>query len=155
MNYDFDVSMLNIADDFYNAYLRCREGKNPQKLSNGSTKFECVNIPAIVNGSFAIEVYLKYLILQKQKRDFDKHDIKWLFFKLSKDDKKILKSRISSKLNKFLTFDDSLKIIDKSFIDWRYVYERGDFDFGLNSTLTTIDIFLTEIRKYCLERTLN
>ena len=31
MNHNFDTSILNIAEDFYHAYSRCLEEKNPTK----------------------------------------------------------------------------------------------------------------------------
>ena len=59
---DFNVSIRNIANDFYSAYKRCIEGKNPHIDEYGRHVMEVVNVPAIVNAAFACELYLKLLI---------------------------------------------------------------------------------------------
>ena len=48
MEYDFRTDILLIADDFYDAYKRCREGKNPVHF-DGAIKYSACNVPAIVN----------------------------------------------------------------------------------------------------------
>ena len=48
MEYDFRTDIVLIADDFYDAYKRCREGKNPVHIGN-RVKFSAFHIPAIVN----------------------------------------------------------------------------------------------------------
>lgn len=62
--YNFDVSIINIADDFFEAYKRCKEGKNPRS-NHGCIAFSVVNIPAIVNAAFASELYLKSMLPKK------------------------------------------------------------------------------------------
>ena len=64
MEYDFRTDILLIADDFYDAYKRCREGKNPVHF-DGAIKYSACNIPAIVNGSFALELYFKIMLPPK------------------------------------------------------------------------------------------
>ena len=81
--YDFDTSILNIADDFYEAYLRCAEGKNPTVDEYNRTRYEVVNVPAIVNGAFAIELYIKSMSRAgKRKLQKMKHNIKDLLLTL-------------------------------------------------------------------------
>lgn len=81
MEYDFRTDILLIADDFYDAYKRCREGKNPVHF-DGAIKYSACNIPAIVNGSFALciripirielRIYSAWIIDQKsQSQKFD------------------------------------------------------------------------------------
>ena len=151
MNYDFDTSILNIADDFYKAYLRCGKGDNPQTI-DGVIKLECLNVPAISNGAFSMELYLKYLIILNRVKKIISHDFTYLFGLLDKGTNEELRKRISAKLDSHMSFDECLRGIDNAFTYWRYIHEKDNLGYGLNMTLKILDIFLVEIRNYCLEK---
>ena len=145
MNYDFDCSIKLIANDFYEAYIRCTEGKNIETIGN-TTILHVVNVPAIVNGSFAIELYLKSMIEKKNIKD---HNLYFLFNCLDESMKsKIIREIEPQLINERLKFDEALMKISDSFIYWRYIYEKDNFGIGLNITLKLLNIFIEVIKKY-------
>lgn len=144
-NPGFDTSILNIADDFYNAYLRCLEGKNPVVDKFNRIKYEVANVPAIVNGAFAIELYIKSKLLEKTEG----HNLRLLYNKLDQELKDGIKSEIESKIDKrFTSFNKLFKTIANAFEYWRYIHEKNDLGYGLNITLNNLSIFVETIRKF-------
>lgn len=147
MNHDFDTSITNIADDFYEAYLRCLEGKNPKVDKYNRTRYEVVNVPAIVNGSFAIELYIKSMSkASKSKLKRMKHNIKDLLSTLDQSIQDEIKKEVEPKLENYQTYDDCLDGINNAFAFWRYIHTKKDFGFGLNDTLKALPLFLNVIR---------
>lgn len=59
--YDLQTNILLQAQDFYEAFNRCIEGKNPHIDEKGRYTSFVANIPAIVNGAFACELYFNCL----------------------------------------------------------------------------------------------
>lgn len=120
--YDFDVSIIKIADDFFEAYNRCKESKNPRS-NHGGIAFSVVNIPAIVNAAFASELYLKSMLTKK----FKKHNLKFLFDKLPGEIQKELEKQIKPEfdaLNWEKDFMGYLVDIGNVFEFWRYIHEK-------------------------------
>ena len=77
------ITIIDIADDFYEAFERCGEEKNTRRDELGRTVSDVVNIPKIVNGTFALELYLKSFISKRQIRIRKlKHNISDIFFAL-------------------------------------------------------------------------
>ena len=147
MNCGFDTSIINIADDFYEAYLRCLEGKNPTVDEFNRTRFEVVNIPAIVNGAFAIELYIKSMSpLSNKELVQKKHSISKLLLTLNQSTQDEIKREVESQLEKHFKYDDCLKGINNAFAFWRYIHTKPDLGFGLNNTLNVLPIFLETIR---------
>lgn len=147
MNNGFDTSIINIAEDFYEAYLRCSEGKNPTIDEFNRTRYEVVNVPAIVNGAFAIELYIKSMSALSNKELIKKrHSIKALLSTLDKPIQDEIRQEVESKLEEYQTYDECLKGINNAFTFWRYVHTKPDFGFGLNETLKVLPIFLDSIR---------
>ena len=145
--YDFDTSILNIADDFYEAYLRCAEGKNPTVDEYNRTRYEVVNVPAIVNGAFAIELYIKSMSRAgKRKLQKMKHNIKDLLLTLDQSIQDEIKQEVEPKLESYQTYDECLDGVSDSFVFWRYIHTKKDFGFGLNDTLKILPLFLNAIR---------
>ena len=146
-NPDFNTSILNIADDFYNAYLRCLEGKNPTVDEFNRTRYEVANVPAIVNGAFAIELYIKSMSpLSNKELVPKKHSISKLLLTLDQSVQDEIKREVESKLEKHYKYDDCLKGINNAFVFWRYIHTKPDLGFGLNNTLNVLPIFLEAIR---------
>lgn len=147
MNCDFDTSITNIADDFYEAYLRCLKGKNPTVDEFNRTRYEVVNVPAIVNGAFAIELYIKSMSKAgKSKLKKMKHNIKDLLSTLDQSIQDEIRKEVEPKLDSYQTYDDCLDGIDNAFVFWRYIHTKKDFGFGLNDTLKVLPLFLNAIR---------
>ena len=147
MNCDFDTSIINIADDFYEAYLRCIEGKNPTVDEFNRTCYEVVNVPAIVNGAFAIELYIESMSrASKRKLKKMNHNIKDLLLTLDQSIQAEIKKEVEPKLESYQIYDDCLDGINNAFVFWRYIHTEKDFGFGLNDTLKVLPLFLNAIR---------
>ncbi len=147
--WDFDMSIQNIANDFYLAYKRCIEGKNPHIDEYGRHVIEVVNVPALVNAAFACELYLKMLIKDDTTRG---HDLEILFDQLEVDDKDKIRNIITERLKKESLekgFDYYLKGISDDFEFWRYIHEKPDFgELGLNLGLRAINCFVEGLKEY-------
>lgn len=146
--YDFNHSIIDIAKDFYEAYCRCTRGET-QTHENNSCSTSVVNIPAIVNGAFSIELYLKYIIsISTKKYTSEEHNLKRLFKMLARHDQDYMKNRIEGNLLHCGSFNKCLHGISNSFVYWRYIHEKRDFGFGLNMTIIAINCFLNCIKEY-------
>lgn len=151
VKYDWSRDILDIADDFYEAYKRCGEEKPVVDNRNGKIRGSVVNVPSIVNGAFALELYLKSLIPEKQRK-ISGHSFSVLYSVLSTENQDFIKQRVEPKIKgwNFLTFDTALEGISQSFEYWRYIHEKEDFGFGLNMTLNILPLFLEAIRELVL-----
>ena len=75
----FERNILQQADDFFEAYRRCSKGENPRKDEYNRLCFSVVNVPAVVNAAFSIELYLKSILKSKERE----HRLEILFNKLN------------------------------------------------------------------------
>ena len=136
-----EIKQNEIADDFYEAYRRCFEAKNPKVDEFGIKVYEIVSVPGFVNGLFACELYLKCLLGDKlsQISKTRTHNLKSLYNKLDNDTKKILKDvQIDPKYK----LEDLLKNIGNGFIAWRYIFEDGNEKFGDKHPFEYTEYFL-------------
>lgn len=148
MEYDFRTDIVLIADDFYDAYKRCREGKNPVHMGN-RVKFSACHIPAIVNGAFALELYFKSMLPPETHG----HELKKLFDELANDIKLEIKEAVAPLLKRLSwgkSFEEYLEDINNVFVDWRYISEK-DYAVGylgniLNEYLQVLEILLPKIK---------
>ena len=147
MNYDLTTDILQSADDFYEAYKRCREVTNERHQGS-----KTINIPAIVNGAFACELYTKYLANSK----LTGHNLKILFAELDeKYQKEILDESTSNKLQQIAvrygydSFDTSFEEMGSIFTEWRYIFEKdcpeGFYGNRMNMYLETLEILLMRL----------
>ena len=115
--------ILDLASQFYKAYLRCSEYK---PIGNG--KVEDVFIPAYVNLAFACELYLKALLKLKGEKSIN-HSLLKIFNYLEKQDQSITDAiiNLTNTMTSFgFTIDSfkfQLKTISNTFKKWRYCYE--------------------------------
>ncbi len=163
-------SIIDIAGDFYNAYYRCIKGENPREDEYGRKVTDVVNIPAIVNGAFAIELYLKSMIDPLKLQGEGTHNIEGLFLLLEKEIKEELENNIKEKLPELIkpinkeefernhiakkeiySFEECLRGISEAFPFWRYIFEKEELKFGFNETMRIIPVFLENIRN-CAEK---
>ena len=149
MYYDFRTDIKLIAEDFNNAYCRCLEKKDSHIDEFGRLISKVLNVPALVNGAFACELYLKSLLGKKAKKT---HLLEELYELLKTPEKEALKSIILEKLEKAELkegFAYYLKNISNLFYYWRYISEKIDFGkLGVNLSLKTLDCFLSGIKTY-------
>lgn len=111
---------IDVADDFYEAYIRCLKPDKDHQI---------VSIPGFTCGLFACEIYLK-VILSKQSegsRSEKQHDLKQLFILLNDDQKEIIR-RLNT--DPEYNIDFLLDQIGNGFVEWRYIYEDGNENFG-------------------------
>ena len=140
-------TIVDVADDFYEAYVRCGEEKNFRKIADGRYTADVVNIPVIVNGVFALELYLKSLVSERKRKSIG-HDISKLFSAIDHKYQEKIKERVEKELKMWQqTFDDALQGISNAFEHWRYIYEKPDFGYGLNPCLHTLPLFLDPLRE--------
>lgn len=107
IEFDFRKYIILIADDFYNAYLRCSEGRNPKQVE-GTLLLSVLSVPAMVNGAFAIELYFKSMLPPKTRG----HELKALYDILSNDIKCEIKQSTIPQLELLAwekTFENFLK----------------------------------------------
>lgn len=118
-------NIIHQADDFAEAYRRCMEGKN-QREENGRLCFSVVSIPAIVNASFACELYMKSLL----KVTPQEHNLKRLFNLLSEGDSRIIKEYVDDRFNThpIYSFEFCIERAADVFVNWRYIYEKEHTD---------------------------
>ncbi len=164
-----DCSIIDIANDFSETYARCTELKNVRSEGN-ITKGAVVNIPAIVNGAFAIELYLKSMIDQEKLKKRKIHEINTLFYLLDNETKTKLETKIKGELpkllkltdsntqnqdeserNEYYSFEECLEEISEAFVFWRYIHEKEDLGFGFQNTIIILPIFLKNIREVALD----
>ena len=125
--YDFQTSILLQADDFAEAYKRCREGKNPRRDESGRLCSSCVNIPAIVNAAFACELYFKSMLEPPPKNE---HNLFILYQKLPENKKQIIRDYVNDRFKGHprYTFDYCMERAGDAFVNWRYVFENEHTD---------------------------
>jgi len=147
--YDLDVLILNIANDFVEAYKRCVEGKNKKIDEFGRTAYSTANIPAIVNATFACELFIKSMLPPEQYG----HDLKYLFNALDTAVQKELRDIIDPKLinlNWNKDFDGYLEDIANVFTFWRYIYEKdkmeGFLGNRINEYIAVFPVFLSALQ---------
>ena len=147
----FELTIISIAEDFYGAYKRCLEGKNPRVDEWHRIVSDVVSVPAIVNGAFSIELFLKSLSpLSSKELKKKKHELKQLFLTLDEEDQTVIREAVEKELMGQYSFDDGLKTINNSFTFWRYIHLKPNLGYGLNVTLKVLNIFLKVIREYAL-----
>ena len=134
------MDIINNAESFYYAAQRCLE---PRIINENS--FQILMTPAIVNASFAAELYLKSLLI-KSNRVQKGHDLKILFDALKNEHKDIIRQKFNSVHKSFVSdvnnsnlteddlnifnekfnksFDEILEYQSKSFVEWRYLHEK-------------------------------
>lgn len=137
-----EIKQVDIADDFYEAYIRCFQKENDGKI---------VAVPAFVNGLFACELYFKCLIEKK----IIGHNLKDLFNALDEEKKKKL---LMIKCDERYTLEGLLKSIGNGFEVWRYCFEtqeenqfekRRPFEYSEAFLQTYLPVLKEMAHQYC------
>ncbi len=131
--------MVLQADDFFEAYKRCLECKNWRKDEYGRNVADIVSIPAIVNGAFACELYIKSLLPTQEKE----HNLKILFEMLLPDLQEKICNEINNKFKSHgvYTFDMCLNDSADAFINWRYIYEEEHTEGYMGCYVNELPVF--------------
>ena len=84
--------------------------------------------PAIVNLSFAVELYLKSLIIKACGQYRKTHGLHQLFCQLPSVVQEDLSDRFSAQRQYPVSLSETLEIHDKAFEMWRYAFETKNSD---------------------------
>lgn len=104
--------MIKVADEYYRTSQLCISDDNEYW------------IPCITSLALACEIYMKAIILLNGEIKLEKsHSLVKLFNSLPDQYKKTVKELLN--INEE-AFNNNLHNVDKSFVKWRYVYERGE-----------------------------
>lgn len=138
--YDLKTTILQQADDFAEAYYRCRYGVNWQKDEFGRMCAHVVNVPAIVNAAFACELYLKSLI----NEHVETHNLKTLYESLDEITRNTVSLLINKKIHNYnqgFIFDACLENAANVFVDWRYIYEKEHTEGFMGNSISELLFF--------------
>ncbi len=107
--------------NFYLASQRCGE-----KRPLNETQIQWLMIPEITCMALSIELNLKAMMSYENKDKRETHNIESLL--------KSLNGKTQAKIISYTEFQSSqfwsdIKIINNAFEEWRYVYEKGEFNF--------------------------
>ena len=117
---DFRIDILLQANDFYEAYERCLEGKNIFAIGT-TARAHIVSVPAIVNAAFACELYLKSLL----GKELVSHNLMGFYRKLPPEIKNELRSAYRlQKAFGFSSFEEAIGAVKNTFVEWRYLYKE-------------------------------
>lgn len=141
--FGFNHAFYVIVNSFFNK-------ENSEKWNNMGDGMS----PIGTNGVFAIELYLKFLMVVKSydKTSFSGnhikgHDLDLLLAELDRRDKNlvnILRDEFrNSKYCKNQSLDDFLSSIKKQFEEWRYSYDKGQLNINLNTLSDLLNILET------------
>lgn len=105
--------------------------------------------PAIVNYSFACEIYLKLLLLNQELKDIKTHNINYLYQKLTEDRKKYIEIQLlnSGHQIKDVFGTNQIESIAKYYTDWRYCYEHNKLLGKISFIKTLAEILRDMCRK--------
>lgn len=110
--------LIRTADGFLQA------GKSLfSTYKNGAAYLTYYISPCTVNCSFACELYLKYLYYLENDKKLDKHYLKDIFNKLSKQAQNEIQTEYK-KWNSLLSLEKCLKVHNRVFVDFRYFFEE-------------------------------
>lgn len=113
----------NVAKSFILAAERCELTK---KISE--TQLEMLLVPAITNRAFAIELYLKAILLSENKEE-EGHRLDKLYKKLTADNKKRIVDTLGVEESKF---ERDIGSISNTFMKWRYIHEVQEASLNLD-----------------------
>ncbi len=119
--FHYGFQLLNSELEEGARLLNAEQNPNPEiaiKASQG--------IPALVLLSLCIEISLKELIYQTQGNDVKGHDLYKLFNGLDDDMRTIIREKVMERIDISQSdFDNTLEENAKTFMDWRYFYEKN------------------------------
>ena len=109
------AAALAVSEQFYRAFELCR--------GNGLTSLDgkqSVDIPSVVNLSFAIELALKASLLAYKQTSRD-HELNKLYGLLPEPDRDFVVHQSGLQQERF---SEQLDAASKTFVEWRYLHEQ-------------------------------
>lgn len=112
----------NVAKSYVHAAERC---EITRQISEN--QIEVLLVPAITNRAFAIELFLKALLLTEGKEE-EGHRLDKLFKKLSLENRKRIIEAFGSEESQF---ERNIESISNTFVKWRYIHEAKEASLNL------------------------
>lgn len=147
--FDLYTDILKQAADFAEAFYRCLESKEEHTDQWNRRVGHIVAIPAIVNGSFACELYLKSFSPNSKG-----HGLSILFNQLPLESKKRIAAKVDHKLKEQIWYSQFLPYLQKAsntFSEWRYVFEdchsEAFYGEGVNENIAFFEALLFALKE--------
>lgn len=110
------------ATSFFHAYQRCDE-----KRAINTNQYEWLLTPSITCLALSVELNFKAIISYEKKDKNLTHCLLSLFHSLNGKTQNKIIAYTGYEKSHFLT---EIKLINDAFEEWRYIYEKGDFNFN-------------------------
>ena len=130
-------SIFDSAESFYLGAKIIFKSAEKQMIDPQSTTFQLPILPCIINMSFSLELYLKFLLEIEKINKTRTHEIAILYNKLPNN----IKGKVSNNVRSYQEFEDSLKEISNAFEEWRYDYEKEKLSIDIDKINKAITIF--------------
>lgn len=121
------VKSMRDTGDMYYLGARVLDEKRKDMVVEGKISIEfAIMQPLGTVSAVACEIYLKMLITNKTGKLPQKgHKLKKLYGQLTEDQKKHIEDEFNKWIEDRSDFKTELAQIDNSFLEWRYLYEKG------------------------------
>lgn len=156
-NKSIDITSATIYQEcvaFYDVYKSLEKRLESSGIHNdpsGNHIPTLLSVPYIVNGAFACELALKYVLIENQINFCytDGHNLKYLFNLLPQRDKNNIENilKMKTNLDSILLYKE-IDLIADSFIKWRYYFQN--IDNGMPNTIF-FHIFVNNVCSYIIE----
>ena len=124
------MQIANEAIAFYDVGSREYSNHMPALIENPQENFYKI-LPAIVNLSFSIELFLKTFLKDEDGRRL-RHDLKALLENWGEPEKSLIITAVLNRMRQYNSsfsetmFWEHMNANKFAFEDWRYYYQRGD-----------------------------
>ena len=136
------LSIYHLAQGFFMAGRRCL-----LEIAVGPGTTQYLPSPGVVNLCFAIELFLKSLVVLQGKSAPKTHELADLLSLLPEEDIEPVRAAYQKQLQA-PSFDELLKEINQFFVKLRYEYEFDVFSFNEHP----VDVLADALYRHCAER---
>lgn len=121
------IKSMRDTGDMYYLGARILEEKRKAMVVERKVAIEfAITQPLVTVSSVACEIYLKMLITNKLGKLPPKgHKLKKLYEQLTEEQKKHIEDEFNKWIEDRSDFETEIAQIDNSFLEWRYLYEKG------------------------------
>lgn len=121
------IKSMRDTGDMYYLGARILEEKRKAMVVERKVAIEfAITQPLVTVSAVACEIYLKMLITNKLGKLPPKgHKLKKLYEQLTEEQKKYIEDEFNKWIEDRSDFETEIAQIDNSFLEWRYLYEKG------------------------------
>ncbi len=121
------IKSMRDTGDMYYLGARILEEKRKAMVVERKAAIEfAITQPLVTVSAVACEIYLKMLITNKLGKLPPKgHKLKKLYEQLTEEQKKHIEDEFNKWIEDRSDFETEIAQIDNSFLEWRYLYEKG------------------------------